>query len=105
MITWREHRMRMRLRTRVALFAAGLFAVLALAVTPFLHPSTVRADDGDYYDFCTKTLGQPPDVCCTNAGMVPSGGSCLASAVASPTSYPVPTVTQQIAPPVVVAPP
>jgi len=96
----------MRPRAGVALFAAGLFAVLAFAVTPFLHPSTARADvDDKYYKFCKDTLGQPDDVCCTNAGGVLSGGSCLPPAVASPTSYPVPTVTQQIVPPVVVAPP
>ena len=98
--------MRMRPRARIALFVAGLFALLALAVSAFLHPATTHADDGGYFDFCTNTLSQSPDVCCNNAGGVLSaGGSCLDSAVASPTPFPVPTVTQQVLPPVIIAPP
>jgi len=102
MITRRKHQIHMRLPTRMTLFAAGLFGVLAFAVTPFLHPPTAHAYDHGYYDFCIENLGQSPDVCCGNAGGQWSGGACT-DAAAVP--VPVPTVTQYVSPPVIVAPP
>jgi len=105
MIADREHRMRMRPLTRVALFAVGLFALLALAVSPLLHPATARAYDSQYYEFCTQNMGQDSDTCCTNAGGELSNGACYDPAFLHPLVTAVPTVTQQILPPVVVAPP
>jgi hypothetical protein len=88
----------------MALFAAAVFAVLALAAVPFLHPATARAYDHKYYDFCTNSLGQPDDVCCANAGGEWSEGSCYDPLELHPLPTPVPTVTQQVLPPVIVAP-
>ena len=101
MITGLEHQMCMRTRTRMVLFAAGLFALLALAVTPFVHPPTAQAYDHDYYAFCTENLGQKAQFCCSNAGGEWSNGSCTDPA-ALPS--PLPTITQQVLPPVIVAP-
>src|SRR5271165_651350 len=97
--------MRMRPLTRMAGFAAGLFALLAVAVTPFVHPPTARAYDGKYYDFCINNLGQKREVCCTNAGGEWSDENCYPPEVLHPPVTAVPTVTQQLLPPVIVAPP
>ena len=102
MITRRKHQIHMRLPTRMTLFTAGLFAVLAFAVTALLHPPTAHAYDHKYYEFCTDSLGQTPQVCCGNAGGQWSDGECTDLAAVP---FPVPTVTQQVSPPVVVAPP
>lgn len=100
-----EQPMHMRAHTRVALLAAGVFAVLALAVTAFVHPATARAYDGDYFTFCRDSLGQPDEVCCVNSGGEWSSGRCYDPADLHPILTPVPTVTQQVLPPVIVAPP
>jgi hypothetical protein len=104
MISCTENQMRMRPPTRMALFAAGLFALLALAVTPFVHPPTARAYDDKYYEFCKDTLAQKPEVCCTNAGGEMASGLCFDPALLHPIPTPQPTITQQVLPPVVVAP-
>lgn len=91
------------MRTRVALWAAGLFALLALALTAFLHPAIARAYDHNYYTFCKDSLGQPDNVCCNTSGGEMSNGQC----VDPEDVHPVPTVmptTQQFFPPVVGAP-
>jgi len=101
MITGPEHQMRMRPMTRMRLCAAGSIALLAVAVGPLVYAATARAIDGDYYEFCKNNLRQPDSVCCTNSGGVPSNGVC-ADPAAPPT--PLPTITQQILPPVISAP-
>jgi hypothetical protein len=101
-ITSPKHQM--GLRVRVALLAAGLLAVPALAVTLFVHPATARAFDGDYFNWCKDSLGQSPDVCCTGAGGELFNGSCVDPALLNPAVTAVPTVTQQVLPPVVVVP-
>jgi hypothetical protein len=101
MITGYIHQLRQRASVRTTQFAAGLFAVLALGVAVFAHLPTAYAYDHDYYAFCTGSLGQTPRVCCTNADGVWSNGDCVEPA-ALPT--PLPTITQQVIPPVVVAP-
>jgi hypothetical protein len=103
-ITSAEHQKCWRTRMRMALFAAGLFASLALAVSPFLHPATARAFDDKYYDWCTNSLGQTKAVCCTNAGGEMFSGNCFDPAVLHPPVTAVPTITQQILPPPVIAP-
>jgi hypothetical protein len=101
----RGQQMRMRPRARVVLFAVGLFALLELAVSLFVHPATARAYDGKYYSWCKDSLGQKPEVCCVNAGGEWSDENCYDPAVLHPIPTPVPTVTQQVLPPVIVAPP
>ena len=98
-----EHQMRWRTRARMALFAAGLFALLALAAIPFL-PATARAFDDKYYDWCTTSLGQTENVCCTNAGGEMFSGNCVDPAVLHPPVTAVPTITRQILPAPVIAP-
>lgn len=106
MITRRNTRPdhQMRPRMRVALFVAGLFALLALAVTSFVHPPAARAFDSDYYEFCTQSLGQQQDVCCDNAGGELFNGGCFDPERLNPPVTAVPTVTQQILPPAVFVP-
>jgi hypothetical protein len=89
---------------RSALLAAGLFALLALAVSTFLQPATARAFDDKYYDWCTTSLGQTKKVCCTNAGGALFSGSCVDPAVLHPPVTAVPTITRQVLPPAVLAP-
>jgi hypothetical protein len=101
-ITGPRHPVGGGLHTRMALFTTGLFASLALAVAPFVQPPTALAWDHDYYDFCTKNLRQPPRVCCNNSGGDWSEDGDCTDPAAPPT--PVPTVTQQVLPPVVVRP-
>jgi len=91
-------------RMRMALFAAGLFALLALALGSFLQPATARAYDDKYYDWCTESLGQTKKVCCTNAGGEMFSGGCFDPAVLHPPVTPVPTITQQILPPGLIVP-
>ena len=64
-------------RTRTVPVVGGLFAVLALAVSVVAHPATARAYDGDYYKWCTESLGQDSDVCCANAGGDLFSGGCV----------------------------
>jgi len=99
MITGSEHQMRIPPRTRVVLFAAGPFALLAVAVAPFVHAPAARADN--YFEFCKNSLGQPDQVCCNNSGGEWDNGVC-ASPAALPTVLP--TITQQILPPLIGAP-
>lgn len=94
----------MGIQARVALLAAGLFAVPALAVYALVTSATARAYDPSYYTWCTQSLGQTVDVCCSKAGGEPFNGGCADPAVVSPPVTAVPTVTQQVLPPVVVAP-
>jgi hypothetical protein len=98
------HPIRWRLRMRTTLFVAGLFAVLALAVSVVVHPATARAYDGDYYAWCTSSLGQNAEVCCDNAGGELFSGGCVDPALLHPRVTPVPTITQQILPPPVIVP-
>jgi len=83
------------MRTRVALLAAGLFALLALALTALLPPATARAYDYDYYNQCQSTLGQPANVCCSNAGGEWSNGQCLDPQYVHPLPTVGPTTQQQ----------
>ena len=99
------HPIRWRLRMRTALVVAGLYAVLALAVSVVVHPATARAYDGDYYTWCTKSLGQSSAVCCTNAGGELFSGGCVDPEVLHPPVTAVPTITQQILPPPVIVQP
>ena len=102
MTTDPAHRTRTRPFTRVIRFATGLSATVALALTPFMQPPSAHAWDHDYYEFCTTNLGQPSPVCCSNAGGNWSDDGDCTSAAAVPA--PMPAVTQQVLPPVAVAP-
>jgi hypothetical protein len=111
MISGPEHQIRMGPVTRVALFAAALFAVLALAVSPFVYPVTARAYDGDYYEWCKNNLTggtdlyRGSDFCCSKAGGELSNGNCVDPVLLHPPITAVPTVTQQVVPPVIFQPP
>ena len=91
-----------RPRTRTVPVVGGLFAVLALAVSVVAHPATARAYDGDYYKWCTESLGQDSDVCCANAGGDLFSGGCVDPEFLHPPVTAVPTITQQIVPPPVI---
>ena len=87
---------------RVSCFVAGLFAVLALVVGgAFMLSATAHADHDKYYSWCTTSLGQTSDVCCTNAGGELFNGMCWDPLVLHPRVTAVPTITQQVLPPVV----
>ena len=108
-IASQKHHPHKRPSTRVTLFAAGLFSVLTLAVIPFVHPATARAFDSDYYDWCKNNLTQSQgknglEFCCSKAGGELLNGGCYDPAVLHPPITAVPTVTQQVLPPVIVQP-
>jgi hypothetical protein len=86
---------------RIALVVAGPIALLTIAVALLVRIPAARAYDGDYYDFCKNSLQQPDSVCCANSGGQITNGVC-ADPAAAPT--PLPTITQQILPPVIGGP-
>ena len=84
-------------------------AALALAASLYACPVTANANDDNYYTWCQQNLapGQGPrgnESCCNNAGGEFSGGQCYDPAALHPLPTAVPTVTQQILPPRIVAP-
>jgi hypothetical protein len=92
-------------RTRKSLLAAGVLALFALAFSALALPATARAYDDKYYTWCTSSLGQQSDVCCTNAGGELFNGGCFDPQVLHPPVTAVPTVTQQILSPAVIGSP
>ena len=93
--------MRIRPRTRISLVVAGTTVLVAAAVAPLMRTPAARAYDGDYFDFCKNSLQQPDSVCCANSGGQMTNGVC-GDTPAPPT--PLPTITQQILPPVIGGP-
>lgn len=101
------HQRRVRRLTGLAFFTAAL----ALAASPFIHPVSARAYDGDYYEWCIHNSpqgqvesqrGNGMDFCCSRAGGELVNDMCYPPA---PLSTAVPTVTQQVLPPVILVPP
>jgi hypothetical protein len=58
---------------------ATLFtAALALAASPFAHPTIARADfNREFYDWCVSNLHEGNDYCCAHAGGTVKNGGCV----------------------------